>query len=72
MLDVALDLAGQDDVVIIDRGVNIRAAQNWVAAQQIRDGIMDSPVLLGVRLWLWRLRWRGLSLGIGRAGCMRA
>lgn len=26
MLDVALDLAGQDDVVVIDRGVNIRAA----------------------------------------------
>jgi hypothetical protein len=26
MLGVALDLAGQDDVVVIDRGVNIRAA----------------------------------------------
>jgi hypothetical protein len=62
MLDVALDFAGQDDVVIIDRGVNVGAAQNRVAVKQIRDGILDSPVLAWV-LCLWRFR---------RAGRMRA
>jgi len=58
MLDVALDLAGQDDVVIIDCGVNVRAAQNRVTAKQIRDGILDSPVLAWV-LCLWRFRRTG-------------
>src|SRR5689334_666525 len=57
MLDMTLDLAGQDDVVIIDRGVNVRAAKNRVAAKQIRDRIVDPPVALGLlvrRLWRFR------------------
>jgi len=70
MLDMTLDLAGQDDVVIIDRGVNVRAAQNWVAAKQIRDRIVDPPVALGLLVRrLWRFRW---SLRARRTGCMRA
>src|SRR5689334_2639298 len=57
-------------MLIIDRGVNVRAAQNRVAAKQIRDRIVDPPVALGLLVRrLWRFRW---SLRARRTGCMRA
>ena len=50
MLDVALDLAGQDDVVIVDGCVNIRATQNGIAVEQIGNRILDPPVGAALRL----------------------
>ena len=44
MLDVALDLAGQDDVVIVDGCVNVGAAQNGIAVEQVGNRILYPPV----------------------------